>query len=162
GGNNRNLKPPEEKAKEEQKPQHELAPGALRVQSRHAVPAPRAADASLRPLRRRRSADSFTRSTRAPLTKQAPALRAPSSRPGRGIWRSKSADAEAGVKRRFSIGGTLGGIQNIPHIIREKRREKRTQKLRLMISGPRDVRDGVGEVIQRGRAHQQPIAATHV
>ncbi|KAK0745273.1 hypothetical protein B0T21DRAFT_281503 [Apiosordaria backusii] len=38
---------------------------------------------------------------------------------------------------------------NLPRRLSEKRREKRTQELRKMISGPREVRDGVGDVIRR-------------
>lgn len=42
--------------------------------------------------------------------------------------------------------------QNIGSLTRrlsEKRRERRSNELRGMISGPREVRDGVGEVYQR-------------
>ncbi|KAK4178348.1 hypothetical protein QBC36DRAFT_309283 [Triangularia setosa] len=38
---------------------------------------------------------------------------------------------------------------NLARRLSEKRREKRTQELRKMISGPREVRDGVGDVIRR-------------
>ncbi|KAK3988656.1 hypothetical protein QBC44DRAFT_329065 [Cladorrhinum sp. PSN332] len=44
---------------------------------------------------------------------------------------------------------TFGDRINIPRRLSERRREKRTQELRKMISGPREVRDGVGEVIKR-------------
>uniref|UniRef100_L2G401 Uncharacterized protein n=1 Tax=Colletotrichum fructicola (strain Nara gc5) TaxID=1213859 RepID=L2G401_COLFN len=67
---------------------------------------------------------------------------------------------EAGPKRRrrFSLSGTLEGLQNIPRQLNERKREKRTQELRQKISGPREVRDGVGEVIRRNtyrEMHQQ-------
>ncbi|KAL2105542.1 hypothetical protein VUR80DRAFT_8186 [Thermomyces stellatus] len=46
---------------------------------------------------------------------------------------------------------TLGSkIGSLPRRLSERRREKRTTELRRQISGPREVRDGVGEVIQRG------------
>ncbi|KAF6826943.1 hypothetical protein CMUS01_09218 [Colletotrichum musicola] len=52
-------------------------------------------------------------------------------------------------RRRFSMSGTLEGLQNIPRQFNERKREKRTQELRQKISGPREVRDGVGDVIRR-------------
>lgn len=63
------------------------------------------------------------------------------------FWRNSTAGRSS--TRRFSIGGKLEDIQNIPHRISERRREKRSQRLRQMISGPKVVRDGVGEVIRR-------------
>ena len=44
---------------------------------------------------------------------------------------------------------TLGDRINFPRRLSERRREKRTQELRGKISGPREVRDGVGDVIRR-------------
>ncbi|TPX15681.1 uncharacterized protein E0L32_000015 [Thyridium curvatum] len=41
------------------------------------------------------------------------------------------------------------GPANLPRRISERRREKRTRELREKISGPREVRDGVGDVIRR-------------
>ncbi|KAL7923684.1 hypothetical protein ACQKWADRAFT_325811 [Trichoderma austrokoningii] len=63
------------------------------------------------------------------------------------FWRNQRVGR--GSTRRFSIGSRLEDIQNIPHKISERRREKRSQRLRQMISGPKVVRDGVGEVIRR-------------
>ncbi|KAK5987090.1 hypothetical protein PT974_11208 [Cladobotryum mycophilum] len=105
---------------------------------------------NLRVMRRRSSAESFGRS-RSPRGKQTP----PISRPRRGIWRSQSLNRADSLKRRFSIGSKLEEIQNIPQMISERRREKRSQQLRQMISGPKEVRDGVGEVIRRGNAGVQ-------
>jgi hypothetical protein len=51
-------------------------------------------------------------------------------------------------RRRFSLSGRLDDLSNIPHMLNERRREKRTQELRQMISAPTEVRDGVGEVIR--------------
>ncbi|KAK4224874.1 hypothetical protein QBC38DRAFT_511470 [Podospora fimiseda] len=44
---------------------------------------------------------------------------------------------------------TFGDRINISRRLSERRREKRSQELRKIISGPREVRDGVGEVIKR-------------
>jgi hypothetical protein len=44
---------------------------------------------------------------------------------------------------------TLGDRMNFPRRLSERRREKRTQELRGKISGPKEVRDGVGDVIRR-------------
>ncbi|SPQ22161.1 df7f4226-2123-4eca-a07c-5da66508ceb7 [Thermothielavioides terrestris] len=43
----------------------------------------------------------------------------------------------------------LGDRINLPRRLSERRRERRTQELRRMISAPREVRDGVGDVIRR-------------
>ncbi|KAL2140450.1 hypothetical protein VTI28DRAFT_3801 [Corynascus sepedonium] len=54
-----------------------------------------------------------------------------------------------------NVGGTTGFLPtlsdriNLPRRLSERRREKRTQELRGMISSPREVRDGVGDVIRR-------------
>lgn len=40
-------------------------------------------------------------------------------------------------------------LQNLPRRFSERRREKRSKELRQKISGPREVRDGVGDVIRR-------------
>ena len=51
----------------------------------------------------------------------------------------------------LGLGGKIGeyGPQTIPRRFSERRREKRSNELRQMISGPQEVRDGVGEVIRR-------------
>ncbi|KAH6899848.1 hypothetical protein B0T10DRAFT_554411 [Thelonectria olida] len=67
----------------------------------------------------------------------------------RPFWRRNSVHRRVNKeKRRHSLGSKLEEIQNIPRKISEKRREKRTRELRQKISGPREVRDGVGEVIR--------------
>ncbi|KAK4190642.1 hypothetical protein QBC35DRAFT_62160 [Podospora australis] len=56
----------------------------------------------------------------------------------------------------------LGERINIPRRLSERRREKRTQELRKIISGPREVRDGVGDVIRRRSwREQQQASATY-
>lgn len=64
----------------------------------------------------------------------------------------------AGEERRpmkilpnLGLGDKIGeyGPHTIPRRFSERRREKRSNELRQMISGPQEVRDGVGEVIRR-------------
>ena len=49
---------------------------------------------------------------------------------------------------------TLGNRMNLTRRFSERRRHKRSQELRRMISGPREVRDGVGDVIRRNSFHR--------
>ncbi|KAL7948872.1 hypothetical protein V8C42DRAFT_231422 [Trichoderma barbatum] len=80
--------------------------------------------------------------------------------PRKRFWRRRSVSRGSVTgSRRFSIGSKLEEIQNIPQKISERRREKRSQRLRTMISGPKEVRDGVGEVIRRGNGAAQIDAA---
>lgn len=76
---------------------------------------------------------------------------APDHRPNRRVW---------GVEKRVDSQGRRVfsgwqdkvqqyGIHNLQRRFSEHRRQKRTQELRQKISGPREVRDGVGEVIKR-------------
>jgi hypothetical protein len=62
--------------------------------------------------------------------------------------------AESGKSSGSGDGGgflpALSDRMNITRRLSERRREKRTQELRGMISGPKEVRDGVGDVIRRG------------
>lgn len=60
------------------------------------------------------------------------------------MWRSPPGAGAA------AWAAVLGSRMNIPRRMSEKRRERRTQELRRMISGPREVRDGVGEVLRTG------------
>lgn len=80
---------------------------------------------------------------------------APNSRPNRRAWGvEKQTDARG---RRFFPGwqDKIGqmGISGLQRRISEKRRERRSEELRQKISGPREVRDGVGEVIKRDSYH---------
>jgi len=63
------------------------------------------------------------------------------------FWRSPKSSADS--FRRSGLLPALGNKINIPRRMSERRREKRTQELRRMISSPREVRDGVGDVIRR-------------
>ncbi|KAK8055407.1 hypothetical protein PG993_000634 [Apiospora rasikravindrae] len=74
-----------------------------------------------------------------------------SPKPSRRTWGAeKRFDAQG---RRFFPGwqDKLGGYspQALGRRLSERRRQKRSQELRSKISGPREVRDGVGEVIKR-------------
>ncbi|KAH8881567.1 hypothetical protein GQ53DRAFT_735037 [Thozetella sp. PMI_491] len=58
----------------------------------------------------------------------------------------------------------FGSKFNIPRRLSEHRRQKRSDELRQIISGPREVRDGVGDVIRRSSYREtftqtQPIEA---
>ncbi|KAK0614165.1 hypothetical protein B0T14DRAFT_437469 [Immersiella caudata] len=63
------------------------------------------------------------------------------------FWRSPKSSADS--FRRSGLLPALSNRINIPRRMSERRREKRTQELRRMISSPREVRDGVGDVIRR-------------
>ncbi|KAK4153903.1 hypothetical protein C8A00DRAFT_14920 [Chaetomidium leptoderma] len=80
-------------------------------------------------------------------------LKARSSMRGRGEERvggggGGGGGGSGGGGGRFFPPG-LGDRINFPRRLSERRREKRTQALRGKISGPREVRDGVGDVIRR-------------
>ncbi len=71
--------------------------------------------------------------------------------PNRRVWGiEKRVDSQG---RRFFPGWQdkvqQYGIHSLQRRFSEHRRQKRTQELRQKISGPREVRDGVGEVIKR-------------
>ncbi|KAF4461452.1 hypothetical protein FALBO_11756 [Fusarium albosuccineum] len=69
------------------------------------------------------------------------------------FWRTHTIQRRASKeRRRLSLGSRLEEIQNLPRKFSEKRREKRSRELRQKISGPREVRDGVGEVIRSSTA----------
>ncbi|KAF4994686.1 hypothetical protein FGRMN_5625 [Fusarium graminum] len=72
----------------------------------------------------------------------------------RSFWRANSMQRRAiKEKRRLSLGSKLEELQNLPRKFSERRREKRSQELRKKISGPKEVRDGVGDVIRTTRDH---------
>ncbi|KJR83227.1 uncharacterized protein SPSK_03892 [Sporothrix schenckii 1099-18] len=71
---------------------------------------------------------------------------------------ASGADGAAGGDRKpmkilpdLGLGDKIGeyGPHTIPRRFSERRREKRSNELRQKISGPQEVRDGVGEVIRR-------------
>lgn len=95
------------------------------------------------------------------------------TRPYRYIKRRRSdrdSDSESqhhGLRRTWSL---TQSVHDIPRRISEKRREKRSNELRQKISGPRDVRDGVDDVIRRDglrgtyqhHHHHQPRSSGNV
>lgn len=64
--------------------------------------------------------------------------------------------------------GKVGGkfaeynLQSLPRRLSEKRREKRSKELRQRISAPREVRDGVGDVIRRNNPREAFTQAAHM
>ncbi|KAH7255649.1 uncharacterized protein BKA55DRAFT_592900 [Fusarium redolens] len=81
----------------------------------------------------------------------------------RSFWRANNIQRRANKeKRRLSLGSRLEELQNLPRKFSERRREKRSQELRKKISGPKEVRDGVGEVIRSSTArdHYQSFDRT--
>jgi hypothetical protein len=65
-----------------------------------------------------------------------------------------------------TINNTIGELGSLSRRFSERRREKRSEMLRQKISGPREVRDGVGDVIRRrsftGFHEQQRQQEPHV
>ncbi|CRK26778.1 hypothetical protein BN1708_000588 [Verticillium longisporum] len=107
---------------------------------------------NLRVVRRRKSAESIPRQSDRPYTSDGTS----SSRllwPARGRPRGETPSTP---RRRFSVSHTIEEIQGLPRRLSERRRERRTHELRQKISGPREVRDGVGEVVRSGsqRSHR--------
>ena len=113
----------------------------------------RTSSGNLRVMRRRNSASSlrrrFSQSDR-PST-------APDEEPHRGFWRGSSVrkSSRAPGRRRFSLDDQLDEIRGLSRKLSERRRERRTQELRQKISGPRDVRDGVEEMLRSGNRKDQ-------
>ncbi|KAF3357865.1 Glucose-repressible alcohol dehydrogenase transcriptional effector [Verticillium dahliae VDG1] len=108
---------------------------------------------NLRVVRRRKSAESIPRQSDRPYTSDGTS----SSRflwPARGRPRGETPSTP---RRRFSVSHTIEEIQGLPRRLSERRRERRTHELRQKISGPREVRDGVGEVVRSGsqRSHRE-------
>ncbi|KAM0420845.1 hypothetical protein ACHAPT_011375 [Fusarium lateritium] len=112
---------------------------------------------NLRVMRHRASLDSL-RHTYHDDPRPHSALDGDGKRP---FWRANSIHRRANKeRRRLSLGSRLEEIHNLPRKISEKRREKRSRELRQKISGPKEVRDGVGEVIRSSAArdHYHPHA----
>jgi hypothetical protein len=94
---------------------------------------------NLRVVKHRRSLDSL----RPPRSADQRPYTAPDHGGRPGLWRTYSLSR--------ALGGTMEkyGLHNLPRRLSERRREKRSQELRQKISAPREVRDGVGDVIRR-------------
>ncbi|KAF5020147.1 hypothetical protein F66182_7839 [Fusarium sp. NRRL 66182] len=103
---------------------------------------------NLRVMRHRSSFDSLRRSYN---DEERP--RSADGETKRSFWRANSLQRRASKeKKRLSLGSKLEELQNLPRKFSDMRREKRSQELRKKISGPREVRDGVGEVIRSSTA----------
>lgn len=106
----------------------------------------RTSSGNLRVMPRRASADSYLRRE----SMRGAAYAAPDANERRGFWGGRGLRQRGGqeVMRRSAMGRPWEGIQKLPRMLSERRREKRSKRLRQMISGPKDVRDGVREVIE--------------
>jgi hypothetical protein len=115
---------------------------------------------NLRVVQRKLSADSLVR-RRSFFGGQSTAPEALMLKP---LWQGSSSQRRASKERyrQFSIGNTLGDIQNIPRRLSEKRREKRSQALRETISGPTEVRDGVEDMLRSTTHRNQGYAAGQI
>jgi hypothetical protein len=120
----------------------------------------RTSSGNLRVMRHRRSLDSVQHTQ--PTNPRPYTAPEESASKGKHFWhvRSRSKDtneikdtkdAKVSKKGRLlpTISSKIEDLQNIPRRFSERRREKRSQELRQMISGPTEVRDGVGDVIRR-------------
>ncbi|KAK3309082.1 uncharacterized protein B0T15DRAFT_128829 [Chaetomium strumarium] len=126
---------------------------------------------NLRVMKFRRSMESLTRlplEDGRPYTSLAQEQQSGhTERPYTRLWRSLSLKARMGRgpgpapgpsepgKQGTGFLPTLGDRINFPRRLSERRREKRTQELRRMISGPKEVRDGVGDVIKRNSSRDR-------
>ncbi|OAQ61916.1 hypothetical protein VFPPC_07368 [Pochonia chlamydosporia 170] len=110
---------------------------------------------NLRVMRRRASAESLrhrvnSRDYQRPVSE---------GNPRKGFWRGHSLRKRSShekLRRSSSLSSRLEGLPNLSRMWSERRREKRTQELRQMISGPREVRDGVGDVIRTNTTKDPP------
>ena len=104
---------------------------------------------NLRVVKRRRSLEEIGE---CPQHDARPYTAPDSPDPTPSFWRGYRKGNQAGTndEERRGFLPILGKIGSLPRRLSERRREKRTTELRRKISGPREVRDGVGEMVQRG------------
>merc|ERR1712025_1299239 len=104
-------------------------------------------------MRRRNSASSLRRRSSQSDRPET----APEEDRSRGLWRGMSSNGRtrSESRRRFSLGDQFEEIQNLSRKLSDRRRERRTRELRQKISGPRDVRDGVEEMIRSSNQREQ-------
>lgn len=103
---------------------------------------------NLKVMRRRSSENSLKRQSMGFQKERRPASEGNSQK---GFWRVHSSRRRRSSDRLRRSSSLSSRFERMPSLTRkwsERRREKRTQELRQMISGPREVRDGVGEVIR--------------
>ncbi|KAH8169227.1 hypothetical protein LIA77_11353 [Sarocladium implicatum] len=114
---------------------------------------------NLRVVRQRNSMESLSQ----PQDDSTRPATAPDTQARRSFWRGNSVRRRASkeqLRRRSSLGSRLEDIQSLPRRLSEKRRERRSEELRTKISGPTEVRDGVGDMIRvgHGRSRQEIVA----
>lgn len=109
----------------------------------------RSPSGNLRVMRRRSSLDSLHDGRPSTAPKSDVRKKPPSSSL---YWRDRPQNEtdQPRRRRRFSLSDTMEELHGLSGRLSEKRREKRSQELRQKISGPREVRDGVGDIIRRG------------
>jgi len=114
---------------------------------------------NLRVMRRRNSASSLRRRSSQSDRPET----APEEDRSRGLWRGMSSNGRtrSESRRRFSLGDQFEEIQNLSRKLSDRRRERRTRELRQKISGPRDVRDGVEEMIRSSNQREQDEEEYH-
>ncbi|KAG5950146.1 hypothetical protein E4U53_005435 [Claviceps sorghi] len=103
---------------------------------------------NLKVMRRRSSDYSLRRQTMRPLGEQ---RQVSSWNAQEGFWRRYSLRRRRStvtLRRSSSLGSRFGGMPSLTRRWNEKRKEKRTQELRQSISRPREVRDGIGEIVR--------------
>ncbi|KAG5984403.1 hypothetical protein E4U55_004976 [Claviceps digitariae] len=106
---------------------------------------------NLKVMRRRSSDYSLRRQTVGPLEGQ---RQVPKGKPQNGFWRRYSLRrrrSTSGLRRSSSLGSRFERMPSLTRRWSEKRRENRTKQLRQTISRPREVRDGVGEIVRMSR-----------
>ena len=124
----------------------------------------RTASGNLRVIRRRGSLDSLSQSRH--LSDQRPYTAPDSPEPSPSFWRDHTrfvtSEGMERLEEKFekpgrserrrlfpTLSNKLEELQSLPRRLSERKREKRSQELRRKISAPKEVRDGVGEVIRR-------------
>ncbi|KAG5989312.1 hypothetical protein E4U43_004525 [Claviceps pusilla] len=112
---------------------------------------------SLKVMRRRSSDYSLRRQTVRPAKEQRLVSKGNSPK---GFWRRYSPRrrrSTIGLGQSSALGSRFEGMPSLTRRWSEKRREKRTQQLRQTISGPREVRDGVAEVVRLSSMKNQQV-----
>lgn len=116
---------------------------------------------NLKVMRRRSSENSLKRQSMGFQEERRPASEGNSQK---GFWRvhsSRRRRSSDRLRRSSSLSSRFERMPSLTTKWSEKRREKRSQELRQMISGPREVRDGVGEVIRSSTVRNQQAHHSH-
>ncbi|OAA33806.1 hypothetical protein AAL_01271 [Moelleriella libera RCEF 2490] len=108
---------------------------------------------NLKVMRRRSSADSLRLLTHLQHS-------ASGGSPGQELLRGREAQRWPGqtfgkLRRSSSVGGAFEMLPSLTRMWSERKRERRTRELRQKISGPREVRDGVYDMIRSSATKDQ-------